>query len=80
MAPSAIPTNESVVDTASMAGTATRSETKYDAIPGPLGLDSASLRGKVALVTGAGECCLGHYFVFLSRQSGMACLLFSYKH
>lgn len=27
---------------------------KYDAIPGPLGLASASLEGKVALVTGAG--------------------------
>ncbi|KAI0155015.1 short chain dehydrogenase [Xylariaceae sp. FL1272] len=29
--------------------------TKYDAIPGPLGLASASLEGKVALVTGAGR-------------------------
>ncbi|KAI0203811.1 short chain dehydrogenase [Astrocystis sublimbata] len=29
--------------------------TKYDAIPGPLGLASASLDGKVALVTGAGR-------------------------
>ena len=28
---------------------------KYDAIPGPLGLASASLEGKVALVTGAGK-------------------------
>nr|BAA18962.1 reductase [Colletotrichum lagenaria] len=28
---------------------------KYDAIPGPLGLASASLMGKVALVTGAGR-------------------------
>jgi len=28
---------------------------KYDAIPGPLGLASASLAGKVALVTGAGR-------------------------
>lgn len=27
---------------------------KYNAIPGPLGLASASLEGKVALVTGAG--------------------------
>jgi hypothetical protein len=27
---------------------------KYDQIPGPLGLASASLQGKVALVTGAG--------------------------
>ncbi|KAI0470205.1 short chain dehydrogenase [Xylaria cf. heliscus] len=29
--------------------------TKYDTIPGPLGLASASLEGKVALVTGAGR-------------------------
>lgn len=28
---------------------------KYNAIPGPLGLASASLEGKVALVTGAGK-------------------------
>jgi hypothetical protein len=27
---------------------------KYTQIPGPLGLESASLKGKVALVTGAG--------------------------
>jgi tetrahydroxynaphthalene reductase len=27
---------------------------KYDQIPGPLGMASASLAGKVALVTGAG--------------------------
>ena len=27
---------------------------KYDQVPGPLGLASASLQGKVALVTGAG--------------------------
>ena len=32
----------------------TKSTSKYDAIPGPLGLASASLEGKVALVTGAG--------------------------
>lgn len=30
---------------------------KYNAIPGPLGLASASLEGKVALVTGAGTSC-----------------------
>lgn len=30
-------------------------KSKYDAIPGPLGLASASLEGKVALVTGAGK-------------------------
>lgn len=28
---------------------------KYNTIPGPLGLASASLEGKVALVTGAGK-------------------------
>jgi len=28
---------------------------KYDAVPGPLGIASASLEGKVALVTGAGK-------------------------
>ena len=33
----------------------THTKTSYDAIPGPLGLSSASLEGKVALVTGAGE-------------------------
>ncbi len=32
----------------------TSQTSKYDAIPGPLGLASASLEGKVALVTGAG--------------------------
>jgi hypothetical protein len=31
------------------------SSNKYDEIPGPLGLASASLQGKVALVTGAGK-------------------------
>jgi hypothetical protein len=35
--------------------TETRTGSKYDAIPGPLGLASASLEGKVALVTGAGK-------------------------
>lgn len=35
--------------------TETRTGSKYDAIPGPLGLASASLEGKVALVTGAGR-------------------------
>jgi len=37
-----------------MPGT-TRDVSKYDAIPGPLGLASASLADKVALVTGAGR-------------------------
>lgn len=35
--------------------TSERTGSKYDAIPGPLGLASASLEGKVALVTGAGK-------------------------
>lgn len=34
---------------------------KYNAIPGPLGLASASLEGKVALVTGAGTCSLSYW-------------------
>ncbi|KAK7927571.1 hypothetical protein PG985_004569 [Apiospora marii] len=42
-----------------MPGTTTvsapRGTSKYDEIPGPLGLASASLEGKVALVTGAGR-------------------------
>lgn len=37
---------------------------KYNAIPGPLGLASASLEGKVALVTGAGESPLPSLFLF----------------
>ncbi|KAI3395740.1 hypothetical protein diail_908 [Diaporthe ilicicola] len=36
-------------------GPATSKKGKYNAIPGPLGLASASLEGKVALVTGAGR-------------------------
>jgi hypothetical protein len=36
-------------------GPALSKKGKYNAIPGPLGLASASLEGKVALVTGAGE-------------------------
>lgn len=42
--------------TANMPGvTETKTKSKYDEIPGPLGLASASLEGKVALVTGAGR-------------------------
>jgi hypothetical protein len=37
-----------------MPGLTTTTEGKYNQIPGPLGLASASLEGKVALVTGAG--------------------------
>lgn len=36
-------------------GPAPSKKGKYNAIPGPLGLASASLEGKVALVTGAGK-------------------------
>jgi hypothetical protein len=35
--------------------TSERTPSRFDAIPGPLGLASASLEGKVALVTGAGK-------------------------
>lgn len=38
-----------------MPGVTSKTGSKYDAIPGPLGLASASLEGKVALVTGAGK-------------------------
>jgi len=41
---------------------------KYNQIPGPLGLASASLEGKVALVTGAGMC----FFLCLTLQQGQA--------
>lgn len=40
---------------AEQADPATAKKGKYNAIPGPLGLASASLEGKVALVTGAGK-------------------------
>ena len=42
------------VTTTTMPGVTTATSSKYDQIPGPLGLASASLEGKVALVTGAG--------------------------
>ncbi|KAK0673565.1 hypothetical protein QBC41DRAFT_311063 [Cercophora samala] len=38
-----------------MPGVTSNTSSKYNAIPGPLGLASASLEGKVALVTGAGR-------------------------
>jgi hypothetical protein len=41
---------------------------KYDQIPGPLGLASASLQGKVALVTGAGTCSVSRFIPRLGRQ------------
>jgi hypothetical protein len=44
--------------------------TKHDQIPGPLGLASASLEGKVALVTGAGR-----LLTFLSFRAGLSTAL-----
>ncbi|OTA64787.1 hypothetical protein K449DRAFT_392884 [Hypoxylon sp. EC38] len=44
---------------------------KYDAIPGPLGLASASLEGKVALVTGAGA--YPFFSLFLISQVMLCC-------
>jgi tetrahydroxynaphthalene reductase len=54
--------------------TETKPKSKYDQIPGPLGLASASLEGKVALVTGAGTFVL-HPIHSLSR----ALLLFFFR-
>jgi hypothetical protein len=42
------------INNATMPGITSKTTSKYDAIPGPVGLQSASLAGKVALVTGAG--------------------------
>lgn len=42
------------VEFSNMPGLTSTTEGKYNQIPGPLGLASASLEGKVALVTGAG--------------------------
>lgn len=42
-------------EAAAAAAAAPAKKGKYNAIPGPLGLASASLEGKVALVTGAGK-------------------------
>lgn len=41
---------------------------KYNAIPGPLGLASASLEGKVALVTGAGKLSTFLFLFFSPKQ------------
>lgn len=46
----------SIIEDAAAAAPAPAKKGKYNAIPGPLGLASASLEGKVALVTGAGKC------------------------
>lgn len=45
----------SITEDAPAAAAAPAKKGKYNAIPGPLGLASASLEGKVALVTGAGK-------------------------
>jgi tetrahydroxynaphthalene reductase len=53
-----LPTTTTITNTsATMPGVTSDygSSSKYDEIPGPLGLASASLQGKVALVTGAGK-------------------------
>lgn len=53
-----LPTTTTITSTlAAMPGVTSDygSSSKYDQIPGPLGLASASLQGKVALVTGAGK-------------------------
>ena len=50
--------------------TAPSGSSKYDQIPGPLGLRSADLSGKVALVTGAGT-----YFSLLLFSSVFGCRL-----
>lgn len=47
-------TNTIASSRTTMPGATSKKSSKYDAIPGPLGLASASLEGKVALVTGAG--------------------------
>lgn len=43
-------------------GSAAASTNPYAVIPGPLGLESASLKGKVALVTGSGNAFLSFMF------------------
>ncbi len=56
-APALSPTSHSKMPAATEMvsnGTRVNGKSKYDAIPGPLGLGAASLEGKVALVTGAG--------------------------
>ena len=53
------------------------SSSKYDEIPGPLGLASASLQGKVALVTGAGKsepsCSIGVLDLVIQLLGGLGC-------
>lgn len=51
----AVVEKRSIVEDAPAAAAAPAKKGKYNAIPGPLGLASASLEGKVALVTGAGK-------------------------
>lgn len=50
--------------------TAPSGSSKYDQIPGPLGLNSAKLDGKVALVTGAGTYSFLYMLLFLYFRFG----------
>lgn len=56
-------------NTAKMPGT-TNAPGRFNQIPGPLGLESASLAGKVALVTGAGT----YHLFFLLKDVAFACM------
>jgi hypothetical protein len=64
------PAVDAPVETAPAANghTGTAKKSKYDEIPGPLGLASASLEGKVALVTGAGKL-LFHSLLFAAKRT-----------
>lgn len=53
----------------------TNGKGKYNAIPGALGLASASLEGKVALVTGAGKFLFAQLFLCLP---GFSCAISSF--
>lgn len=48
------PSTATTITNIRMPGVTTNTSSKYDQIPGPLGPNSNSLHGKVALVTGAG--------------------------
>jgi hypothetical protein len=49
------PLQDVLPEKVAMPALTTTANGKFDEIPGPLGLASASLAGKVALVTGAGK-------------------------
>lgn len=53
--PSRSPKSESLPEKVAMPARTSSPPSKFDEIPGPLGMASASLAGKVALVTGAGK-------------------------